>query len=281
MNLPVNNNSTSAPVNRNLPVQGAAPAAPPKVNVIDGSNVQAYKAQGSTVFDASRSGMPAPGYPPARSSPNVQAGLDEIEQLMKTANNSDSNSVASFSAVMAQVKMMALKNREDEMSVRDKLRLAALDLKFQAIEKDKEAAKTALKSALVKGVFEGVSAGITVVGGIKQIGAASRGLKAGTESPITQQLEGSLAQGFGSRYSGSAQAVSAGGTIATGFLDKEVADRRAEAEKLRATADNINQLSSQAGDRMSLNRDLILDTNSAEKSANDAVTQAANKRFSV
>jgi hypothetical protein len=109
---------------------------------------------------------------------------------------------------------------------------------------------------------------------------AAKGLSAGADSK-TAALDGAYAQGVGMKYQGAATGISAMGTVATGFIDKEVADQRAEAEKLRAASENANQLLSQSNDRVNLNRELMLDTNSAEKAANDAATQAANKRFSV
>ena len=89
MNFSVNNNNTPAPLNRNAPVQGAAPTTPTKVNVIDAANVQAYSFEEQTLFDELSSGMPPPGYPPARSSPDLKEGIDELEKLVTSSSSSN------------------------------------------------------------------------------------------------------------------------------------------------------------------------------------------------
>jgi hypothetical protein len=181
---------------------------------------------------------------------------------------------------MGKVKQMMLKNRESEMSLRDQLRLQVYDLKLKGIEKDLEAADAAFKSALIKGAMDIGSAGINFVGGMKQMGMAAKGLAEGADA-TTASLKASSAQGLGMMYSGAAQGASGSGGIASAIYDKEAATKRAEGDKLRAMADNVSQLMNQANDRVGLAREVLLDVINTQKSANEALSQALNKRLSV
>ena len=287
MNFSVNNNNTPAPANRNAPVQGAAPTTPTKVKVIDAADVQAYSAEEQALFDELSSGMPPPGYSPARSSPDLKGGLDELEKLIESAaNEPQSTSMASFDTVMAKVKLLMLKNRESELSLRDQMRVQVYDLKLQGIEKDKEAANAAFKSALINGAMGMASAGINLYGGTKQMSLATKallpakGLEKGAEA-TTASLKASYAQGVGMKFSGAAQGASSSGAMAASFADKEVAEKRAEGDKLRAMADSVSQLMNQASDRAAIAREVMMDIISTQKSANEAITQALNKRLAV
>ena len=187
---------------------------------------------------------------------------------------------------MAKVKLLMLKNRESELSLRDQMRVQVYDLKLQGIEKDKEAANAAFKSALINGVMGMASAGINLYGGTKQMSLATKallpakGLEKGAEA-TTASLKASYAQGVGMKFSGAAQGASSSGAMAASFADKEVAEKRAEGDKLRAMADSVSQLMNQASDRAAIAREVMMDIISTQKSANEAITQALNKRLAV
>lgn len=83
------------------------------------------------------------------------------------------------------------------------------------------------------------------------------------------------------KYSGAAQGASGSGAIAAAFYDKEAATKRAEGDKLRAMAENVSQLMNQANERVGLAREVLLDVINTQKSANEALSQALNKRLSV
>jgi hypothetical protein len=269
-------NQNPSPYVGNAGSAGSAGVQAPKgqeIKEISPFSVSAdYSFEEQAVFDEFSSGMPPPGWPPAHSSPQAKAMMDELAAMIEAAGSSDplsSEGDVTMAQAMRMLKEIMLKNRASELELRDQQILQVYDLKLQAIEKDKEAAQAAFVASIIKGAADVASGAINVTGGVQQMGS----IKNGASAEATQAI-GLKAQGMAAGASGV-------GTMSAAFFEKQASDARAEADTLRAKADKIGQQLSQTGERYALAREVFLDTQQTEKSILDSAYQAINKRLSV
>ena len=273
----VSNNTDTAPVQ--------APPTSPSFTEIDPFSVQTgYSVEEQMAFDELSGGMPPPGWPPAKSSPEAQKMMDELGAMIKAAgdNSVGADDRPTMAQAMRMLKELMLKNRTSELSLRDQQILQIYDLKLQAIEKDKEAAQAAFVSAIIKGSFEIGSGAVNFAGGVKQGKMAADSMKAkAADKSYDVTPDSNAAQAVGNKTQGMASGMSGIGNIAAAYFDKKAANARAEADTLRAMADKLSNQLAQTGERYALAREVLLDTIQTEKGIMEATYQAINKRLSV
>jgi hypothetical protein len=251
---------------------GTGPVQSPKGGVnfteIDPFSVQTgYSVEEQMAFDELSGGLPPPGWPPAKSSPQAQQMMDELGAMIEAAASSPRSTEGQLTMeqAMRMLKELMLKNRAGELSLRDQQIAQIYDLKLQAIEKDKEAAQATFRASLFKAGGEIGGGFFNIAGGVKQIGS----VKAGADMNTTQAI-GLKAQGMASGATGLGNLIGA-------FFDKKAADTRAEADTLRAMADKISNQLSQTSERFALAREVLLDLIQTRKSIVEGFNQVITK----
>ncbi len=253
-----------------------APVQSPKGGLnfteIDPFSVQTgYSREEQMAFDELSGGMPPPGWPPAKSSPEAQKMMGELGAMIEAAGSDprSNESGPTMAQAMRMLKAIILKNRASELSLRDQQILQVYDLKLQAIEKDKEAAQAAFLATVIKATAEIGSGMINIGGGAKQINS----VKANADINTTQAI--------GLKTQGMASGASGLGNVVGAFFDKKAADARAEADTLRAMADKLSNQLAQTGERFALTKEFLNDVLQTEKGIMELGFQSVNKRLSV
>ena len=225
--------------------------------------------------------MDASGLPPSKvyGEQSWDEAVEELGQLVNlAATSSGDEQQITLASAMRALKALMLKNRESESALRDQQILQGYDLKLKSIEQDLTTAKWQLASGIVKGSLDIASGAVGVLGAAKQSSmlGQQRSLGMTDDANLTGMID---AVGRGTQ--GKSQILSGMGGLVSSSLDFGASLSKAEADKLRAEAEKMQQFQNQTNDRFNLAREVMMEVIRTEKEINDAMTQAVNKRLSV
>lgn len=225
--------------------------------------------------------MDASGLPPSKvyGEQTWDEAVEELGQLVNlAATSSGDEQQLTLASAMRALKALMLKNRESESALRDQQILQGYDLKLKSIEQDLTTAKWQLAAGLVKGGLEVASGAVGMYGAAAQMNMLVKQQAWGLSDDRTAS---NMIDAVGQNFRSQSQVLSGMGAMASSGLEYGASNSKAEADKMRAEAEKLQQFQSQTNDRFSLAREVMMEVIRTEKEINDAMTQAVNKRLSV